>query len=154
MFLEKHSTKADISNNLIVKQKDNITRKTNKELSDFFLLNNNTFSKQGRIRKHMLIRICRMLVSSNNDSIFDKPFIASNVIFISVSSLSSIPAIIADSIVVEYACIFWAPILTILPKPRMHNIRTCCEWSTSFESKLFISNSSRCMSPQQCWLIS
>ena len=61
-----------------------------------------TFSKQGLILRQMLMRICRTLFSSNLARIFASPDIASNVISSSKSSLSSIPAIMADKIVVEY----------------------------------------------------
>ena len=61
-----------------------------------------TFSKQGLILRQMLISICRTLFSSSFARILASPDIDSSVISSSRSSLSSIPAIIADRIVVEY----------------------------------------------------
>ena len=63
-----------------------------------------TFSKQGRILSDILINIARIWLSSISASIRDKPLMASRVMSSSKSSLSSMPAIMADSTVVEY---FW-----------------------------------------------
>ena len=61
-----------------------------------------TFSKQGLILRQILMSICRTLFSSNLARILASPDMASSVISSSKSSLSSIPAIMADKIVVEY----------------------------------------------------
>ena len=67
---------------------------------------NVTFSKQGLILRAMLMRMALMWASSIWASIRDRPLIASSVIRSSRSSLSSMPAIMADNTVVEWRCTY------------------------------------------------
>lgn len=60
-----------------------------------------TFSKHGRMRREMLMSMGLMWDSSISARTLESPPMASRVMLSSISSLSSIPAIMADSTVVE-----------------------------------------------------
>ena len=92
-----------------------------------------TFSKQGRILSDTLMRMARMCSSCISPSTRLSPLMASMVMKSSGSSRSSMPAIMADSIVVAYSWTWGEYIQNHWWESLM-----CCTTGSHMEGKMFI----------------